>query len=446
MNTLRKLFGFSEPVDRKFYVTAGFSLMLLKYAGEILLFWFCRREFLWPGEFLLPFGGAMLAAMEASKSNPILPLMFLFSVPFAWIGVSMSIRRAENAGRSPWWGTLFFVPFLNFLVMLVLSLLPEKTEVPAPRPHGRLLFSGAVWMMAVVSAICFSGMLLYVDRLSKYGSGLFIGAPLLAGLVGGYVLNREKRYTVTQTLIAVLVSLLIVVGLLLLLAIEGFLCIMMAAPITVVLALPAALLGRHLALRGDRNLFSLSPALLMIPGFLGYDLLSSERPLYEVYSSVEIAASPEKIWPIVIAFPELAPPSEMLFRGGIAYPIRAHIEGQGVGAIRYCEFSTGPFVEPITAWEPGERLAFSVTSNPKPMTELNPFWKEVDAPHLHGFMESEKGEFRFVKLANGHTRLEGRTWYRQGIFPQVYWKQFSDEIIHRIHLRVLDHIKVIAER
>jgi uncharacterized membrane protein YhaH (DUF805 family) len=446
MTILHKLFGLKAPVTRKLYFTAGVTLMLVKYAGEIAFFYSRMQRLLLPQEFLNPIYGVFHLAAGGSINDWLLPVFFLWSLPFFWIGLSMSIRRAQNSGISPWWGTLFFVPYFNLLVMLVLSLLPERPAAREEKQCSGLLFSGVVWAMAVIAAICFAAMLLYVDRLSNYGAGLFMGAPVLAGLVGGYILNRERAYTQNQTLWAVFISLFIVMGIFLLVAFEGVVCILMAAPLTVGLALPAALLGRSLALQGKKNLLSLSPVLLMIPGFVGYDLLANDRPLYQVYSSVEIAASPEKIWPIVIAFPELAPPKEILFKAGIAYPIRAHIEGQGVGAVRYCEFSTGPFVEPITVWEPGERLAFDVTKNPKPMTEFNPFWKEVDAPHLHGFMESKKGEFGFVKLANGHTRLEGRTWYRQGIFPQVYWKQFSDEIIHRIHLRVLNHIKAVAER
>ena len=44
--------------------------------------------------------------------------------------------------------------------------------------------------------------------------------------------------------------------------------------------------------------------------------------------------------------------------------MKARIEGEGVGAIRYCSFSTGDFVEPITAWEKPHRLAFDVVKNP----------------------------------------------------------------------------------
>ena len=43
------------------------------------------------------------------------------------------------------------------------------------------------------------------------------------------------------------------------------------------------------------------------------------------------------------------------------------------------------------------------------------------------------------------TRLEGTTWYTNRMWPSAYWKLWSDEVIHRIHLRVLDHIRERSE-
>jgi hypothetical protein len=37
--------------------------------------------------------------------------------------------------------------------------------------------------------------------------------------------------------------------------------------------------------------------------------------------------------------------------------------------------------------------------------------------------------------------LEGTTWYTNKMRPAAYWQLWSDMAIHRIHLRVLDHIK-----
>ena len=50
-----------------------------------------------------------------------------------------------------------------------------------------------------------------------------------------------------------------------------------------------------------------------------------------------------------------------------------------------------------------------------------------------------------VKFANGRTLLEGTTWYQHGLWPAEYWRWWSDAIIHRIHLRVLNHVRMLAE-
>jgi hypothetical protein len=77
------------------------------------------------------------------------------------------------------------------------------------------------------------------------------------------------------------------------------------------------------------------------------------------------------------------------------------------------------------------------------MKELN-FWN-VDPPHLHGFFESKKGEFRLLPDGKGGTWLRGRTWYVHNIRPVAYWKTWSDQIVHQVHRRVLSHMKKMAE-
>jgi hypothetical protein len=171
---------------------------------------------------------------------------------------------------------------------------------------------------------------------------------------------------------------------------------------------------------------------------------STGRALHVVESSIEIAAAPMIVWPRVIEFQPLPPPGEFIFRLGVAAPMRAHIDGAGVGAVRQCVFSTGAFVEPITRWEPGLTLDFDVTASPPPMTEWSPY-KNVHPPHLDGFLRARRGEFRLVALGNGRTRLEGRTWYEIEMGPEGYWQLWSDYLIHRIHMRVLEHIKRESE-
>ena len=77
------------------------------------------------------------------------------------------------------------------------------------------------------------------------------------------------------------------------------------------------------------------------------------------------------------------------------------------------------------------------------MREWNPF-SDIHPPHLDGFLVSRRGQF-LLGAAGGRTRLEGTTWYHHGLWPAGYWRLWSDAILHRIHARVLGHVKDLAE-
>ena len=113
--------------------------------------------------------------------------------------------------------------------------------------------------------------------------------------------------------------------------------------------------------------------------------------------------------------------------------------------MRYCEFSTGSFVEPIAVWDEPHLLQFRVTANAAPLDEKG-LYGRIDSKHLHGYFVSKRGQFRLSALPDGRTLLEGTTWYQHGLWPAEYWRWWSDAIIHRVHLRVLNHIRVLAER
>jgi hypothetical protein len=146
----------------------------------------------------------------------------------------------------------------------------------------------------------------------------------------------------------------------------------------------------------------------------------------------------------VIGFPEITERPEWFFQMGISCPTNARVNGQGVGATRECIFTTGKFIEPITAWDAPRRLAFDVREQPVPMFELTPY-RHIHPPHLDGAFLSTRGEFELVELSDGGTRLIGRTWYTLDIRPHAYWTIWSDWLVHRIHQRVLRHIKRLAE-
>ena len=161
-------------------------------------------------------------------------------------------------------------------------------------------------------------------------------------------------------------------------------------------------------------------------------------------TAIIIDAPPERVWDEVIAFREIERPPSLAFRLGIAYPVSASLTGTGVGAVRRCEFSTGAFVEPITLWDAPHRLGFDVAEQPAVLQEWSPY-RTVYAPHLDGFFRSTRGEFRLTSLPGGRTLLEGSTWYTLEMHPRAYWTMISDALLHRIHERVLEQVKLQAE-
>ena len=77
--------------------------------------------------------------------------------------------------------------------------------------------------------------------------------------------------------------------------------------------------------------------------------MALKSPVYVVRSAVTINAPPEKVWNQVVAFAEIPAPRELLFRAGVAYPIRAEIDAR-VSAPHGAAFSRPVLLEPITVW------------------------------------------------------------------------------------------------
>ncbi|NIP38480.1 MAG: hypothetical protein GWO07_06135 [Candidatus Dadabacteria bacterium] len=193
-----------------------------------------------------------------------------------------------------------------------------------------------------------------------------------------------------------ILGLFITSAILILVGMEGMICIVLAFPISLFLTLLGAAFGYVIQdlvwdIYKKQNLTILT--IFILPLILGVESTLELKPaLIKVQSSIIINASKEIVWKEVIAS-ELPPPNELIFKTGIAYHIKAEIDGRGVGVIRYRVFSTGKLVAPIEVWDEPEFLQFSVTHSPPPMKELS-IYPKVNPPHLDGFLKSQKGRFR----------------------------------------------------
>ncbi len=453
---LRLWFLLRDPVGRRDYAVSGFGLMALKYVVEFAVVGQLTGKLYTPLDFINP----LMSAREQFAQGA--PDWFgfawvLWALPFLWIAIGMSVRRALDAGISPWNGLWVLVPFANLIAMLILACLPSAPQttplksVAAPTQAPNRQADVATTVKAAIGGIAVGA--LYASVLTQvsvylfhdYGAALFFGTPFITGVASGYLLNLRTSRSHGLTILVACAALLFGGIAILLFAIEGALCILMAAPIVLPLGIAGAPIGKLLADRRRRIRGGLMGALLILPLWAAVESKLPGDHVFVTASEIEIAASPEIVWQNVVGFSKITEPPEWFFRMGIACPSEARIFGSGVDAERHCIFTTGEFVEPITTWDEPRRLAFDVREQPDPMLELTPY-RHIHPPHLDLAFRSVRGEFEFVELPSGGTRLTGRTWYTLDIRPYSYWTIWSDWLVHHIHLRVLRHIKRLAEQ
>src|SRR5262249_19157654 len=125
----RLWFGLSEPVTRGTYLLHGATLMGLKDTVDpsVVLPVTGRHWERW--DYLNPMFFDKTAQLRPAPEWLWIALA-VWTLPFLWIGVSMTFRRAMDAGLSPWACLLFLVPVLNWLLMASLAISPSR---PLPR-------------------------------------------------------------------------------------------------------------------------------------------------------------------------------------------------------------------------------------------------------------------------------------------------------------------------
>jgi len=398
-----------------------------------------------------------IGRLSPAHNSAEFAVLLAASVPFLWVGVALCLKRLRSARLPLWLALLFVVPILKWFLFVTLALVPERPETEAKsdrQSDGRRavawlpesILGSASLAVGTNVLLALGATALGAQILRDYGWGLFVGVPFSMGFLAAIIHSAREERSLLQSQMVAFVAVTLTGVALLVVALEGVICLLMAAPLAFALAAIGALAGHAVqAGRSRRPPQLYCVPLLAIPLMLGTEnLRPGPAPLMKVVTTVDVDAPRDVVWRHVVSFSELPPPRELVFKLGVAYPVRAEIHGHGVGAVRHCNFSTGPFVEPIEVWDEPRLLGFSVTKNPEPLQEWTPY-RTVHPPHLDGFLVSKRGQFLLTALPDGRTRVEGTTWYHHSMWPEDYWQLWSDKIIHSIHRRVLNHVKGLAE-
>ena len=397
----------------------------------------------------------------ALVTNKILPFVLLLGLAggLALLASYVAARRATALGWSlpPVIALLIHVPFLGAGLALWLAATGDEQEKDSASPMsvaGRLVVP---FILGTFACWALTWGCQYLIELGKFPLGLkqaggyfglaiFAGLPFATGVSCGVILRRAGG-TFSQAIAASMTLIGTIILILCAMAMEGIICVVMAAPIGAAVAFFGVVGGYFLARTKAADGTLQSAAWLSIVVIVALEGWNPPAPLENITSSEVIINAPaERVWAELHDIRDLpAAGDNLLFQFGVAHPVSTVTDGQGVGAARLCKLSTGDMPEIISVWKPGQELRFKVLSTPPSMRELGFFGQTIDTTHIHSAYASLEGGFKLTTLPDGRTKLVGESHYLLNIAPAAYWNLWTEEIVHMVQLRVMEHVKTRAE-
>lgn len=379
------------------------------------------------------------AALVAGLSPGALALVILAAFVAAAALAALTFRRANRAGRGHLLAAFACVPVVQLPALALAAMLPRAA---APDPERMRRAANVTLGMVAGIALLVVPVLVSAIAFGVYGLTLFVAAPFTIGVVTGWLVNRDDDVPLGRTVRHAMTATAFGTLAIVMFALEGLVCVAMAAPLGAGVAALGAALGRGLARRGrHREARLMSVAIL--PLMIVLDLALPPAAMVRSRQSIDIAAPPGAVWNAIVSDASVAPPSPLIVAAGIAYPIRSELHGRGVGAERIGHFSTGIARERVTAWVPGRTLAFDVLSRPPIMRELSPY-RHVHAPHLADYFATRDTRFDLQPLTDGTTRLTISASHVLRIDPLPYWEPLARIAIRLNVGRVLRDIETKA--
>jgi uncharacterized membrane protein YhaH (DUF805 family) len=383
----------------------------------------------------------------------------------AWALAALAFRRANDANDGGWAAAFAITPIIQILVILALCFAPPQPDrdlvgcfapsEPDREPRTTATHAGtsrpiSMWASAVrgvLAGVALTSVAVALGTLvfGTYGSTLFLLTPFVVGIVSAYTANHQAdiggRQTAWTVFIAVLLGGLTLVAV----AVEGVICILMAAPLGLGMALLGGVLGRAMALQTRRPAGQPLQCIALLPLMFAIEHVLPPSAHFETDQTIAVAAPPELVWKSILSTDPIEGPLALPFRLGVAYPLRGEFRGEGVGAERLGEFSTGTAIERVTEWAPNRKLAFVIVRDIPAMRELSPY-ENVHAPHVIGYFRTTYTSFELVPRADGGTDIVERTSHELRIDPVPYWLPMARWIVRQNNARVLEHIRSHAER
>lgn len=418
------------------YLVAAPLLLLVQPFSVLVIYRLCGWPLVLDSRFwILPLRRlAMVPMLTATQAA----VAFAIGLIATGILALFSFRRAQWSGFGHIIAVLTLVPGVQVAASAVIALLPRHVARAVNDPTPGLEIAHIIQGVCAGVAIIVLAVLISALTFGAYGWGLFVMTPFSVGMATGYLVNRRHRLGAGRTSIIVLTAAALGTVALVMLALEGLVCILLASPLGAIVALLGGAAGRAMARTshsGGQPLMSVA----ILPALFALESAMPPAVPIETHEEMEINASPEMVWGALTSSAPIANGPGLVGAAGLAYPVRGRLLGAGVGAIRLGDFSTGTARELVTEWLPNHRLAFTVLQQPPAMEEMSPY-RQVRAPHVHGYFITRETRFSLVAIPGGRTRLIVDAQHVLRIDPALYWEPMARMAIHLNVARVLEDV------
>lgn len=332
---------------------------------------------------------------------------------------------------------------------------PNAPPSAPPSWRGKLTDSGLSHLVAIAVGVAYGIATQIAARLddTKHALGVMSAGyvfvlPGVVGFLTTMIASRRRPISLFAALLGSWSSVILCLVVALFAGWEGSICLLLAMPVYLTIGSMGALsawLWRRLAAPPRMQMFAYSFAMMLPLGSAALESrFDSPVSLRVVPSSIDIAAAPEAVWPLVVRVAPITEPiTGVFYRLGFPKPIEAILDREEVGGVRAARFAGNlVFVETVTDFDVAKRLGFSIKADPKstPLTTLD--------PHVTvggDYFDVLYGQYDLERLPNGHTRLHLLSRFRVSTQFNAYAGWWGEFLMSDIQSSILDVLKRRAE-
>lgn len=273
---------------------------------------------------------------------------------------------------------------------------------------------GSIWLailagVGIAVVVGLGGFFLAKDNSGAMGLVIFGLLPFLTGFVTA-LLTQGKKILLASLIIGALAT----TAFLILTKMEGWVCVLMSAPLIAIGMTIGALIGvfaRRQILKTTRPKFFSFLIIVMTPFFLVGASSSEEKsrrtPRAEtVTNQLIVDSSPEVVWDQLKSVDKISGTKGFLMTIGLPVPVSCVMQGEGVGAKRTCYFESGSIEERVTEWRPPNIMKFDIVASDVPG---RPWLTFKDAGYE-------------ITRQNGRTVVSRTTTIVSRLSPAFYWR------------------------